>query len=57
MDNGLSEKYSVRGIPSAFIIGRSGQVVWQGHPMKSDFETAIVNALNAPPPKPETNTK
>lgn len=50
MDNGLSEKYSVRGIPSAFIIGRSGQVVWQGHPMKSDFEIAIVNALNAPPP-------
>ena len=57
MDNGLSEKYSVRGIPSAFIIGRSGQVVWQGHPMKSDFEIAIVNALNAPPPKPQTNTK
>jgi thiol-disulfide isomerase/thioredoxin len=57
MDNGLSEKYSVRIIPSAFIIGRSGQVVWQGHPMKSDFEIAIVNALNTSPPKPETNTK
>jgi thiol-disulfide isomerase/thioredoxin len=50
MDNGLSGKYSVRSIPSAFIIGRSGRVVWQGHPMKSDFEIAIVNALNAPPP-------
>jgi thiol-disulfide isomerase/thioredoxin len=50
MDNGLSDKFSVRGIPSAFIIGHSGQVVWQGHPMKSDFEIAIVNALNAPPP-------
>ncbi len=50
MDNGLSEKYSVRSIPSTFIIGRSGQVVWQGHPMKSDFEIAIVNTLNAPPP-------
>ncbi len=48
MDNGLSEKYSVRSIPSAFIIGRSGQVVWQGHPRQSDFETALVNALNAP---------
>ena len=57
MDNDLSEKYSVRGIPSAFIIGRSGQVVWQGHPMKSDFEIAIVNALNTSPPKPQTNTK
>jgi len=50
MDNGLSEKYSVRGIPSAFIIGRSGQVVWQGHPMKPDFETALVNAINTPSP-------
>jgi thiol-disulfide isomerase/thioredoxin len=50
MDNGLSKKYPVRGIPSAFIIGRSGRVVWQGHPMKSDFEIAIVNALNATPP-------
>jgi thiol-disulfide isomerase/thioredoxin len=49
MDNGLAEKYSVRGIPSAFVIGRSGQVVWQGHPMKSDFETALVKALNAAP--------
>jgi thiol-disulfide isomerase/thioredoxin len=48
MDNGLSEKYSVRSIPSAFIIGRSGHVVWQGHPRQSDFETALVNALNAP---------
>jgi len=56
MDNGLSEKYSVRGIPAAFIISRSGQIVWQGHPMSAGFETAIVNALNAPPPKPGTNT-
>jgi thiol-disulfide isomerase/thioredoxin len=50
MDNGLAEKYSVRGIPAAFIIGRSGQVVWQGHPMSASFETAVVDALNAPPP-------
>jgi thiol-disulfide isomerase/thioredoxin len=49
MDNGLSEKYSVRGIPSAFIIGRSGQIVWQGHPMSRNFETALVNTLNAQP--------
>ncbi|MDD5064073.1 MAG: TlpA disulfide reductase family protein [Phycisphaerae bacterium] len=57
MDNGLSAKYSVRSIPSTFIIGQSGKVVWQGHPRQSDFEPALVNALNAPPPKPETNTK
>jgi thiol-disulfide isomerase/thioredoxin len=50
MDNGLSDKYSVSSIPAAFIIGRSGQVVWRGHPGSSGFETAIVNALNAPPP-------
>jgi thiol-disulfide isomerase/thioredoxin len=57
MDNGLSKKYSVSGIPSAFIISRSGRVVWQGHPMSSGFETAIVNALNTSLPEPETNTK
>jgi thiol-disulfide isomerase/thioredoxin len=50
MDNGLAKTYSVSGIPSAFIIGRSGKVVWQGHPMNPDFEPAILNALNAPPP-------
>jgi thiol-disulfide isomerase/thioredoxin len=51
MDNGLSDKYSVSSIPSAFIIGRNGKVVWQGHPMSPDFESALVNALNAPSPK------
>ena len=58
MDNGLSDKYSVSSIPAAFIIGRNGQIVWQGHLMNQDFETAIVNALlvlsevegNTPPP-------
>jgi cytochrome c biogenesis protein CcmG/thiol:disulfide interchange protein DsbE len=50
MDNGLSDKYSISSIPSAFIIGRSGKVVWEGHPMSPDFESALVNALNTPPP-------
>jgi thiol-disulfide isomerase/thioredoxin len=57
MDNGLSGKYSVRGIPSAFIIGRSGKVVWQGHPMSPNFETALVNALNATPPQAGSGAK
>ncbi|MFZ0035379.1 MAG: TlpA disulfide reductase family protein [Sedimentisphaerales bacterium] len=57
MDNGLSDKYSVSGIPAAFIIGRSGQVVWMGHPMSSGFEPAIADALNGPPPEPQKNTK
>ena len=55
MDNGLSEKYSVRGIPSAFIIDRSGKVAWQGHPMQPDFEQALTKALNAQPSP--TNTE
>jgi thiol-disulfide isomerase/thioredoxin len=49
MDNGLSDKYSVRGVPSAFIIDRSGKVAWKGHPMEPDFETNLVKVLNAPP--------
>ena len=49
MDNGLSDKFSVSGVPSVFIIDRSGKVAWQGHPMSPDFESALVNALNAPP--------
>jgi hypothetical protein len=50
MDNGLSEKFSFRGIPTAFIVDRTGNVAWQGHPMQPDFESAIVKALNAAPP-------
>ena len=57
MDNGLSDKFSIRGVPSAFIIGRGGQVVWKGHPMSPGFEPAIVKALNAPLPQPQTSTK
>lgn len=49
MDNGLSEKYSVHGIPSAFVIDRNGQIAWRGHSMNPGFETTIVKALNAPP--------
>jgi thiol-disulfide isomerase/thioredoxin len=49
MDNSLSDKYFVSGIPEAFIIGSNGKVVWQGHPMNPDFEPALINALNAPP--------
>jgi thiol-disulfide isomerase/thioredoxin len=53
MDNGLSDKFSVSGIPAAFIIGRSGKIVWQGHPMSSGFEPALIKAINAVPPAPE----
>ncbi|KXS10826.1 thioredoxin-like protein [Gonapodya prolifera JEL478] len=30
-----------RGIPHAFILDPSGVVTWQGHPMESDFESAL----------------
>ena len=55
MDNGLSDKYSVRGVPSAFIIDRNGKVAWQGHPMQPGFEPALVKSINAA--QPQTNTK
>jgi thiol-disulfide isomerase/thioredoxin len=32
-DSSSSEAYGVRGIPTAFIISRQGQVAWEGHPM------------------------
>ncbi|MDD5326885.1 MAG: TlpA disulfide reductase family protein [Phycisphaerae bacterium] len=51
MDNGLSDKYSVRGVPSAFIIDRDGQIAWQGHPMNPDFEHALIKAISAPSPQ------
>lgn len=57
MDNGLSEKYSVRGVPSAFIIDRSGKVAWQGHPMEPSFEPALVNALKTSPTEQQTNAE
>lgn len=50
MDNGLSDKFSVRGVPSAFIIDRSGKVAWQGHPMNPDFEPALLKTINASSP-------
>jgi len=50
IDNGLAEKYSVRSIPTTFVIARSGRIAWRGHPMEPGFEPAIVKALNAPQP-------
>lgn len=58
MDNGLSDKFSIRGVPSAFIIDRSGKVAWQGHPMNPEFEPALEKVLNAAPQaETQTNTK
>ncbi|CAL6054469.1 FixW_protein [Hexamita inflata] len=40
---GLQQKYSVNGIPHAFIFDENCQVVWQGHP--SEAEPEIVKVL------------
>lgn len=50
MDTGISDNFSFRGIPTAFVIDSSGSLSWQGHPMDWNFETAIVAALEAAPP-------
>ena len=30
----LNEKMGVSGIPQAFLVNKSGEIVWEGHPMK-----------------------
>jgi thiol-disulfide isomerase/thioredoxin len=49
MDDGINKKFSIDGIPTAFVISHIGRVVWQGHPMSRGCEDAIVNALEAVP--------
>lgn len=41
----LAEKYGINGIPHAMLIGRSGKVLWRGHPADSEFEEQIEKAL------------
>jgi len=33
--------FNVTGIPAAFLIGKNGEIFWQGHPMDPSFEKAI----------------
>jgi hypothetical protein len=42
------QKYGIRGIPHAFIIGKDGEVLWHGHPMEPDFENRLNDALKVP---------
>eukprot|EP01118_Nematostelium_gracile_P011468 TRINITY_DN406_c0_g1_i1.p1 TRINITY_DN406_c0_g1~~TRINITY_DN406_c0_g1_i1.p1 ORF type:complete len:193 (-),score=44.44 TRINITY_DN406_c0_g1_i1:101-652(-) len=39
------QKYGVKGIPHAFILSRSGQDVWHGHPMDPNFEPSLKKAI------------
>jgi thiol-disulfide isomerase/thioredoxin len=33
--------YSITGVPTAFLIGRDGRIVWRGHPASLDLEAKI----------------
>ena len=33
-DGRLGEKMGIRGIPTAFLVNKSGEIVWEGHPMQ-----------------------
>jgi thiol-disulfide isomerase/thioredoxin len=41
----LSTTYGVSGIPHAFLVGRSGKLLWHGHPADSECEEKIELAL------------
>jgi len=30
----LGEKFGITGIPHAFVVGKDGKIVWEGHPMQ-----------------------
>ena len=34
-----------RTIPAAFVINREEEVIWQGHPMATELETAIADVI------------
>jgi thiol-disulfide isomerase/thioredoxin len=39
------EAYGVEGIPTAFVIGADGKLVWSGHPMDDKFEKTLEQLL------------
>jgi thiol-disulfide isomerase/thioredoxin len=41
----LSRRYGVTGIPHAFIVGRTGALIWHGHPAEDAFEEHLQQAL------------
>jgi thiol-disulfide isomerase/thioredoxin len=41
---GLGQKFGVSGIPHAFVVGKDGKVIWEGHPMQltdAEIEKAL----------------
>jgi thiol-disulfide isomerase/thioredoxin len=50
--SGYMDAYGFNGIPTAFIVGRDGRVLWHGHPMNGldgALEQAVVGKLEVPP--------
>lgn len=47
MGSESARDYGVSGIPQAFVIDRSGKLVWEGHPADKGFDAAVVAALKA----------
>lgn len=43
-DSDAGGAYGVHSIPKAFVVGKDGKVIWQGHPM-SGLEEAVAKAL------------
>jgi thiol-disulfide isomerase/thioredoxin len=50
MDNGASGIYSVKHIPTVFVIDHHGQVVWRGYPWEKGFEETVKKVLAESPP-------
>jgi len=44
-----SKEYKVQGIPHAFVIDIEGKVQWHGHPMDSQFESALEKVASQVP--------
>jgi thiol-disulfide isomerase/thioredoxin len=49
MDNGLSDRLGVSGIPTVFVISHDGRILWGGHPADPQFESALEFAVSAAP--------
>ena len=46
------QHFRLQGIPAAFVIGKSGLLVWGGHPMDPGFEAALRQVEAEPDPVP-----
>jgi thiol-disulfide isomerase/thioredoxin len=49
MDNGVSDRLGVSGIPKAFVISHEGEILWSGNPSNKQFEETLKSAVSAAP--------